>query len=151
AEGKEDPPGNLAATLKARREELRAVQLKLKPLDQKQRHLAHAESEACVDSELMLLWWDSYELRRWQLNLLNFQVPDKLREGKPPLVMTSRLDGPSAAIAKRLVDDAVAVEKKGLIGKVYVDARGIALNLAQDKGGTGYGGYDESLREMARL
>ena len=28
--------------------------------------LMHAETQAAVDSELMLLWWDKYELRRWQ-------------------------------------------------------------------------------------
>jgi uncharacterized protein (TIGR03790 family) len=44
----------------------------------------------------------------------------------------------------------VAVEKKGLQGKVYVDARGIGYNPTADSG-YGYGGYDESLREMARL
>jgi uncharacterized protein (TIGR03790 family) len=151
AEGKEDPPGNLAETLKERRKELQSIQSKIQPLQQRQRWLTYAESEACVDSELMLLWWDNYELRRWQVNLLNWQVPEKSRAGKPPLLMVSRLDGPSAAIAKRLVDDAVEVEKKGLTGKVYVDARGIKLSLAQEPAGTGYGGYDESLREMARL
>jgi uncharacterized protein (TIGR03790 family) len=64
--------------------------------------------------------------------------------------MVARLDGPSVALVKRLVDTAVAVEKKGLRGKVYVDARGITFNPAADTG-HGYGGYDESLREMARL
>ena len=32
--------------------------------------LSHTESGACVDSELMLLWWDHYYLARWQVNLL---------------------------------------------------------------------------------
>src|SRR5262249_50757658 len=57
AEGKEEPPGNLAATIKERRKELQEVQSKLKPLEKRQRHFSYAESEACVDSELMLLWW----------------------------------------------------------------------------------------------
>ncbi len=51
---------------------------------------------------------------------------------------------------KRLVDDAMAVEAKGgLKGRVYVDARGLPYKPAEDKQGTGYGGYDESMREMA--
>jgi uncharacterized protein (TIGR03790 family) len=97
-----------------------------------------------------MLWWDNYELRRWQLNLLNFQVPERLRKGKPPTLMVSRLDGPSAVLVKRLIDVSIAVERKGLAGKVYVDARGIQYHPASDPG-YGYGGYDESLREMARL
>jgi uncharacterized protein (TIGR03790 family) len=122
----------------------------LRKLNGRRSHLAHAESHACVDSELMLLWWDNYELRRWQVNLLYFQVPAKAREGKPPMMMTCRLDGPTPALVKRLIDDAVAVEKKGLKGKVYVDARGIRYDPKGDPG-MGYGGYDESMREMARL
>jgi len=99
----------------------------------------------------MLLWWDGYPLRRWQLNLLYFQVPQKERDAKPPVLMTARLDGPSPELAMRLVDRAIEVEQKGLAGKVYVDARGIKWDPKTDPGGTGYGGYDESLREMARL
>ncbi len=64
--------------------------------------------------------------------------------------MTCRLDGPSVELVKRLVDQAVEVEAKGLRGKVYVDAKGNAYDAKQD-GGFGYGGYDESLREMAKL
>ena len=64
--------------------------------------------------------------------------------------MVSRLDGPTVAIVKRLVDHAVEVEKKGLQGKVYFDARGIGYNPTSDTG-HGYGGYDESLRETAKL
>jgi uncharacterized protein (TIGR03790 family) len=149
-QAKADPKGDAARTLAERRKEREAVLAQLKPLEQRQRHLSHAESEAAVDSELMLLWWDGYELRRWQVNPLYFQVPEKEREGKPPVLMTARLDGPSAALAMRLVDQAVEVEKKGLAGKVYVDARGFRYD--PKKGDAyGYGGYDESLREMARL
>ncbi len=117
----------------------------------KERWLSHAESVACVDSELTLLWWEKYELRRWITNPLYFRYPRVRREGLPPVLMVSRLDGPSPVIAKRLVDDAIEVEKTGLKGKVYVDARGIRLNSKTDPRGTGYGGYDESLREMATL
>jgi uncharacterized protein (TIGR03790 family) len=126
------------------------LEAELRKLNGRRSHLAHAESHACVDSELMLVWWDNYELRRWQVNLLYFQVPVSAREGKPPMMMTCRLDGPTPALVKRLIDDAVAVEKKGLKGKVYVDARGIRYDPNGDPG-MGYGGYDESMREMARL
>jgi uncharacterized protein (TIGR03790 family) len=113
--------------------------------------LSHAESQAAVDSELSLLWWDDYPLARWQDNLLNFQVPESARKLKPPILMVARLDGPSPELAKRLVDQAVEVEAKGgLEGKAYIDARGIAYDPKADPG-FGYGGYDASLRELAGL
>jgi uncharacterized protein (TIGR03790 family) len=78
-------------------------------------------------------------------------VPERARSTAPPVVLTARLDGPTPDIAKRLVDDAVAVEAKGLTGKVVVDARGIRFDPKGTDGGTGYAGYDESMRETARL
>jgi uncharacterized protein (TIGR03790 family) len=115
------------------------------------RYLRHDESHAAVDSELMLLWWDKYELRRWQMNLNHFQVKAEAKKGKPPVLLTARLDGPSPEIVKRMIDDAVAVEKTGLKGKVYVDARGIRFDPKGSDTGHGYGGYDESMREMAAI
>jgi uncharacterized protein (TIGR03790 family) len=150
AEKKKEPSGAAAQKLAQRQKERDGLQGKLRSLEARRRAAEHAESEACVDSELSLLWWESYELRRWQMNLLYFQVPEKLRKEKPPVVMVCRLDGPTPAIARRLVDDAVAVEQKGLTGKAYFDARGIKYDPTHDSG-TGYGGYDESLREAARL
>ncbi len=148
AKSKEAPTA--ARSLAERRTQRDALQAVLKPLEARQRFVSHAESEAAVDSELSLLWWDDYELRRWQLNMLYFQVPEKVRAQKPPVVMVARLDGPSVAIAKGLVDQAVEVEKTGLQGKVYFDARGIKFDPKADTG-HGYGGYDESLREAAAL
>ena len=124
----------------------------LERVREREYQLAHGETQASVDSELMLLWWPKYDLMRWVPNPLNFQATDGYRKRNPPVVMTSRLDGPTPAIAKRLVDDAVAAEAKGLAGNVVIDARGIPFD-AKGKGdlGFGYGGYDESFRETAKL
>jgi uncharacterized protein (TIGR03790 family) len=152
-EHKREPTDDLARQLAQWRQQRDAAQKKLRPAEERQRWHSHAESEACVDSELSLIWWDKYELRRFLPNLLNYRVPEKLRKDNPPLVMTCRLDGPTVEIVKRLVDDALEVEAKGqgfLEGKVYVDARGIGYDPKADDG-YGYGGYDESLREMAKL
>lgn len=114
--------------------------------------LSHAESTACVDSELMLLWWPRYSTARWVMNPLYFQASEAYRKQCGPMLLTSRLDGPSAEIAKRLVDDAMAAEAKGLVGNVVIDARGIKFEAkGQDATGHSYGGYDESFRETARL
>jgi uncharacterized protein (TIGR03790 family) len=147
---KKGPRGPEFQELEKRKKERAALEAKRRPLEERRRRLSYTESHAAVDSELALLWHTDYDLRRWQLNRLYFQVPEDMREGKPPVVMTARLDGPSAALVKRLVDQAIEVEAKGLQGKVYVDARGAKFNAKQDAG-FGYGGYDESLREMAKL
>ena len=81
----------------------------------------------------MLLWWPKYELVRWVPNPLNFQASDAYRKRSPPVVMTCRLDGPTAEIAKRLVDDAIAVEAKGLAGNVVIDARGITFDRREGR------------------
>lgn len=116
-------------------------------------NIEHRESIASVDSELMLLWWDNYPLTRWVLNPLHWQAGEKHRRGKPPVLLTARLDGPSPELVRRLIDDAVAVEAEGLKGKVYIDAREIAFDPKnpRENGGYGYGGYDESMRELAAM
>jgi uncharacterized protein (TIGR03790 family) len=147
---KDDAKGDAADDLKARQKDRADLENQLRPLEQRRRLLSHDESQAAVDSELALLWRDAYELRRWQINPLYFQVPEDYRKEQPPLLMTCRLDAPSVELVKRIIDTSVEVEAKGLEGKVYVDARGIKYNPA-DEPGFGYGGYDESMREMAKL
>jgi uncharacterized protein (TIGR03790 family) len=106
-----------------------------------------------VDSELMLLWWEKYPLERWVMNPLYFRASERYRTSVPPVVLTARLDGPSPEIAKRLVDDAVAAEAKGLGGSVVIDARGLKFDPKDpaESGGHGAGAYDESMREAAGL
>ena len=99
----------------------------------------------------MCLWWQPYDLSRWQPNPLYWKAPQEIKNRFPSTLMTCRLDGPTAEIAMRLVDDAIEVESKGLKGKVYFDARGIGFNSKNPGDGSGYGGYDESFREAASL
>ena len=46
--------------------------------------LSHAESHACVDSELMLLWWPKYRSMRWVPNPLYFQASERTARGTRP-------------------------------------------------------------------
>lgn len=131
--------------------DLAAAKQKLDALDKRFRALGHPESRASVDSELMCLWWSKYPLDRWVLNSAYFRASEKFRGAAPPVVLTARLDGPTPEIAKRLVDDAIEVEAKGLDGLVCIDARGIRFDPKGKDIGTGYGGYDESMRETARM
>lgn len=136
---------------KTEKDKLDGLKKKVAELNDQHRISISLESLACVDSELMCLWWPAYELSRWQPNPLYWKAPKELNNRFPNTLMTCRLDGPTADIAKRLVDDAVEVEANGLKGKVYFDARGIGFNSKNPGDSTGYGGYDESFREAAAL
>jgi uncharacterized protein (TIGR03790 family) len=82
---------------------------------------------AAVDSEMTLILAGPYQTAAWLPN------PFNLRFDRLPVIhwlrsktlMVGRLDGPTPAIARRLVDDALAVEKTGLTGVFYIDARGL--------------------------
>lgn len=149
AKTKDAPEDPAIQDLIARREERTQLGKQLRPLERRVRFHSHQESHAAVDSELALLWHADYELRRFRPNLLYFQVTEEERQGQPPTLMTCRLDGPDVDLVKRLIDQAVETETKGLEGQVYVDARGI--KLATGEGGYGYAGYDEAMREAANL
>lgn len=109
--------------------------------------LTYTYADAGLDSELSLLWWDRdlYPVAWRRENPLfqdNAASPDQL-----PILMVSRLDAPTAELAKGLVDKALAAEQAGLTGTVYYDARGLQPNGVTDT----YGLYDHSLREAAAL
>ncbi len=110
------------------------------------------ETEAAVDSELMLLWWQDYPRFRWVVNTLCWQqrveAERRFVHFEPPWIwktlMVSRIDAGTPAAARRMIDQAITIEKTGLEGKAYIDARGL-------KPSASYGDYDESLRKLARL
>jgi uncharacterized protein (TIGR03790 family) len=134
------------------KKEVTAARNELERLRHRDWVLKHGDSLACVDSELMLLWWPKYDLARWVPNPMNFQASDNFRKRMPAVVMTCRLDGPTPEIARRLVDDALVAEERGLAGRVVIDSRGIPFDpKGKSDVGTGYGGYDESFREAAKL
>jgi len=64
------------------------------------------------------------------------------------VLMVARLEAPTLETTRRLIDDAIRVEKQGLEGKVYLDARGISYDGNKDQQGS-YGQYDASIRDLA--
>ena len=60
--------------------------------------------------------------------------------------MVSRLDGPDPDTVRRLIDDALLVEKEGLKGRAYFDAR---WPKPAEKKLDGYALYDASLHAAA--
>jgi uncharacterized protein (TIGR03790 family) len=139
------PDGTLRLQLDARRAKylvpVYGIPIKIKEYeDVKTMYLSRA---AAVDNELALLPGGGHKLVGGVPNpYFGADAPFG-----PPLdammVLVSRIDGPSAEIAKRLVDDAVWAEQNGLKGRAYVDTRGIT------KGG--YAEGDEWLRRAAEL
>lgn len=153
AEDKEKNTDETKEAVRSRKQELDNAKLKQQRQQLQRDQIARNgrfDSRAAVDSELMLLWWEKYDLRGWANNPLYWQIPENVRANSPKTLLACRLDGPTPEVAKRLVDDAMEAEKEGLQGKVYVDARGIGYDPKGDPG-LGYGGYDQSMRDMAAL
>lgn len=120
-------------------------------LDQQVEIAERNETGASFDSELSLvLWEDGYQLLRWQPNYLrtgfaNSQLPTFF-----PTLMVARIDAPTIRLAKGLIDTAIEVEKQGLRGKVYIDARGLAKPDRPQPVPGSYEDYDRSLVVTAR-
>jgi uncharacterized protein (TIGR03790 family) len=113
--------------------------------------LSPEQGDAGVDSELSLLWWDRdvYGASWRQANPLfhGNQDPSHGSHKRIPVMMVSRLDGPTGEIASRLVDRAMEAEQQGLQGTVYLDARGMAPKNQADT----YGRFDQSLRDLDKF
>jgi uncharacterized protein (TIGR03790 family) len=84
-------------------------------------------NEAAVDSELA--WLPLVEtpvlldgpMRNWVYGVTNAALLTPTNG----ILLVARLDGPSADIAKGLVDKAIEAERDGLWGRAYFDARGL--------------------------
>jgi len=80
-------------------------------------------NEAAVDNELAMLPSGRVALTGPLTNpfyRMEFFPPASRR-----MMMVARLDGPDVAVARALVDRAMAVETTGLLGRAYFDARGV--------------------------
>ncbi len=105
------------------------------------------DSRAAVDSELALVLAGDYPLEGWLPNpyFLGFRG-QQTRLERDTVLMVSRLDGPDPATVRRLIDDALQVEKKGLHGRAYFDAR---WPKPTGKNLSGYALYDAALHAAA--
>jgi uncharacterized protein (TIGR03790 family) len=123
------------------------------PLQQKDilqaiENLLKTDQRAAVDSELALVKKQQYSLQGWIKNpyFLGFQgTPADIH--KDEVLLVSRLDGPDASTVYRIIDDTLKVEKEGLQGKAYFDARWSRPDGTETLGG--YQRYDLSLHRAA--
>jgi len=93
-------------------------------------------NEAAVDTQLALLPASEQRLP-WTGPLRNpfyTQTNAAVLHPTNGLLMVARLDGPSAAIARGLVDKAMEAETNGMWGRAYFDARGLGTNDSYRQG-----------------
>ena len=109
-----------------------------------------ADTRASVDSELALVLADDYPLAGWIANpyFLGFRDQETPVD-RDQVLMVARLDGPDPAAVRRLMDDARAVERRGLAGAACFDARWPDRPLTP--GADGYRRYDSSLHAAASM
>ncbi len=116
---------------------------------QKKSYLRTLDTTASFDSELALVKKHNYRLEMWQPNpyYLGFRgMPLSVK--KSEVLMTARLDAATPAIVKRIIDDSIEAEKKGLEGKAYFDAR---WKDPGKKKLSGYAFYDRSIHLAAHM
>jgi uncharacterized protein (TIGR03790 family) len=84
------------------------------------------QNEASVDSELAAMGLPDFTTGGVFPNPYFGRFTPILDEAiSPGLMLPSRLDAPTAAMVRKMIDDTIATEIKGLWGWAYVDARGI--------------------------
>lgn len=92
----------------------------------------YTDADAAFDSELSLLWWDrnSYPItgalpNPYSNKIFSQALIDSLRL---PVIMVSRIDGPSVETSLAMISSTLEAEKTGLKGNIYIDTRGIKSN-----------------------
>jgi len=101
---------------------------------------------AAVDSELALILRSPHQRAGWLPNpfLSVYNQWSYIKFLRQATLMVSRLDASTPELAKRMVDDAIEVENKGLQGIFYIDARGLSSDNKKRKG-KDYERYDQYL------
>lgn len=120
-------------------------------IDDQLTSLAKNETYASFDSELALVAWPTYQLVRWQPNYNHYRYDASPIRRFRKSFMVSRIEAPTLAITRKIIDDAVATEKTGLQGKVYLDARGLAREGETPRAGDFQQSYDAALLNTQKI
>lgn len=108
------------------------------------------ETYSSFDSELAMILESNYPIERWLPNYLHYNYDGAPLQQVTRTMMVSRLEAPTLQLTKELIDKAIEVEKTGLKGKVYLDARG-AATLDQNYGPGTIEDYDSSILKAHQL
>ena len=132
----------------------KALRAELESLQKQIRKAGKGDQIASLDSEIALALAAPYELSMWIPNPLFIGYGGRVAPGMPPpekVLMVSRLDGPGPDVVRRVIDDSVAAEEKGLRGTAYFDARWPRPPKDREPSRIGYGFYDLSVHKAAEL
>lgn len=120
--------------------------------EQKQSHDNQRKRDpvASVDSELSLVKVENPPVADWLPNpyFIGFQQGKTVYQ-KGEILMVARLDGPDSATVKRVINDSLIVEKKGLAGTAYFDARW--PEPKDKKHLDGYALYDNAIHRASKI
>ena len=104
---------------------------------------------ASVDSEIALVREEKYSLEGWLPNKYYVGFRGRNVAGMPQRVLPAcRLDGPTEATVRRIIDDSLFAEEHGLTGKAYFDAR---WPEKEGKDLSPYEIYDRAIHHTARI
>ena len=107
-----------------------------------------AKTTASLDSELAMLWGGDYRIQGALANPLYWKLRGATSaKGRPRALMTARIDAPSAALARRVINDSIAVEKTGLKGIFYIDS-GLPPRFVKSSSNAGYRAYDNRFKAL---
>lgn len=116
--------------------------------EKKRQNRQIGDTVSSVDSEIALVYETEYPLSGWIRNPL---AADKnyreLYIDRKNVFMVSRIDGPSPEIVKRLIDESIDTEIRGLKGNACLDAR---WPEAATEDRSGYRLFDASIHRAAR-
>jgi uncharacterized protein (TIGR03790 family) len=126
---------------------IKTVKTELKSINEQLSILTGASRRSSFDSELALVLEENYAISGWIPNpyFIGFR-DEKNLVNKDNVLMVSRLDGPSVATVKRIIQDSIKAEKNGLQGTAYFDAR---WAMPKKQKLSGYAFYDNSIHLAA--
>ncbi|HEV7301776.1 MAG TPA: TIGR03790 family protein [Tepidisphaeraceae bacterium] len=137
-----DAPGDATARAAARETAARfGLPSELGVLRQQQQWLTPSKTASALDNELSLILARGYLRDGWAPNFLHHAAP---AYNGPPLLMVSRIDGPSPERTREMIETSIAIEKTGLNGAVAIDA-------GFNKGNKPFDVYNDSLLNFAQL
>jgi uncharacterized protein (TIGR03790 family) len=137
--------------LEGKQDKLRAQLKELEKIRQRIAHVKKSDQGASLDSEIALVLRGNYSLSSWIPNPFFAGYSGKeIKEMREDVFIVSRLDGPSSGIVKRVIDQSVEVEKEGIKGTAYFDARW-PRPKEDENVEMGYKFYDKSIHKAAEV
>ena len=134
-------------------EEAKEAEKELEGIRRRISILRKEDQAASLDSEISLALMENYGLPGWIPNpfFAGYKARD-LAKNREKVMIVSRLDGPTEGSVRRVIDESMETETRGLTGKAYFDARWPRPpEEKNNKADMGYGFYDRSIHRAADL